>query len=237
MEAIIEIRDLEKVFGHKKALKGVSLKVYKGDFLSLFGPNGAGKTTLLKSIATILRPTKGKIYFRGEPVEEDSLLLRESIGLVSHNSLLYDDLTAYENLLFYARMYGVSDYRERINHLLHQVGLYHRKDDTVRTFSRGMLQRLAIARAILHDPPVLLLDEPYTGLDAQAARILDELLDSLKDGKRTFIMTSHDLGKGFEHANRLAILYYGEVVFDRPKEETSLEEFEGEFWKWVGKQE
>jgi len=236
MEAIIEIKDLEKVFGHKKALRGVNLKIYEGEFLSLFGPNGAGKTTLLKSIATILRPTRGKIYFRGEPLDDDSLVLRESIGLVSHNSLLYDDLTAYENLLFYARMYGVNDHRERINYLLHQVGLYHRKDDTVRTFSRGMLQRLAIARAILHDPPILLLDEPYTGLDAQAARILDELIENLKDGKRTFIMTSHDLDKGFEHATRLAILFYGEVVFDRRKEETSIEEFEGEFWKWVGQQ-
>jgi heme exporter protein A len=237
MQPIIEVENLEKVFGHKKALKGVNLKIYEGDFLSLFGPNGAGKTTLLKSIATIIKPTQGKIHFRGMPVGVDSVFLREAIGLVSHNTLLYDDLTAYENLLFYARMYGVPYYRERIKQLLHQVGLYHRKDDVVRTFSRGMLQRLAIARAILHDPPVLLLDEPYTGLDAQAARILDELLVSLKDGHRTFIMTSHDLGKGFEHASRIAILYSGEVVFDKPKSETSLEEFEGEFWKWVGREE
>lgn len=237
MAFLLEVQNLEKSFGHKKALKGINLKVSKGEFLVLFGPNGAGKTTLLKTISTIIKPTKGQILFRGQVVDDNSIFLREVIGLVSHNTLLYDDLTAYENLVFYARMYGVEDYRKRIEELLHLVGLYHRKDDVVRTFSRGMLQRLSIARAIIHDPQILLLDEPYTGLDAQAIKILDELLENLKDGERTFIMTSHDILKGFEHATRLAILNSGRIVFDKGKHEVSIDEFEREFWKWVGEEE
>lgn len=237
MAFLLEVQNLEKSFGHKKALRRINLKVSKGEFLVLFGPNGAGKTTLLKTISTIIKPTKGQILFRGQVVDDNSIFLREVIGLVSHNTLLYDDLTAYENLVFYARMYGVEDYRKRIEELLHLVGLYHRKDDVVRTFSRGMLQRLSIARAIIHDPQILLLDEPYTGLDAQAIKILDELLENLKDGERTFIMTSHDIFKGFEHATRLAILNSGRIVFDKGKHEVSIDEFEREFWKWVGEEE
>jgi heme exporter protein A len=233
MEALFEIEGLVKRFGHKKALDGVSLKINRGDFLTLFGPNGAGKTTLLKTISTIVKPTSGKIYFENKEVTEDSLFLREQIGLVSHNPLLYEDLTSYENLMFFARMYGVENPREKVENLLSRVGLYHRKDDVVRTFSRGMIQRLAIARALIHDPPILLLDEPYTGLDIQAMKILDDLLNELKDGERTFIMTSHDITKGFEHASRVAILSSGRIVFDKPKAETDEEEFTDLFWKWV----
>ncbi|MCX7831448.1 MAG: ABC transporter ATP-binding protein [Actinobacteria bacterium] len=237
MTPVIEVDRLEKSFGHKKALRGVNLKVFEGEFIVLFGPNGAGKTTLLKSISTLIRPTRGRILFKGKEIDDGSISLRETIGLVSHNTLLYEDLTAFENLLFYARMYGVPNPKQKIEELLHMVGLYHRKDDVVRTFSRGMLQRLTIARAILHDPPVLLLDEPYTGLDVQAMKILDDLLYNLKDGLRTFIMTSHDIQKGFEHATRLAILHSGEIVFDKKKEEISVLEFEEEFWKWVKEKE
>lgn len=233
MEALIEISDLVKRFGRKKALDGVSIKIYQGDFLTLFGPNGAGKTTLLKTISTIVKPTSGRIYFNSKEVTDDSIFLREQIGLVSHNPLLYDDLTSYENLMFFARMYGVENAQEKVEELLSKVGLYHRKDDVVRTFSRGMIQRLAIARALIHDPPILLLDEPYTGLDIQAMKILDGLLNELKDGKRTFIMTSHDIAKGFEHASRVAILSSGRIVFDKPKDETDEEEFTELFWKWV----
>lgn len=237
MEPLLQIRGLEKSFGHKKALNGIDLTVRKGEFLALFGPNGAGKTTLLKAISTIIRPTRGEIYFQGNLIDENSIVLRSSIGLVSHNTLLYEDLTAYENLVFYSRMYGVDGWKKRVEQVLHTVGLYHRKDDVVRTFSRGMLQRLSIARAILHEPEILLLDEPYTGLDAQAIKILDELLESLKDGNRTFIMTSHDIHKGFEHATRLSILNSGKIVFDRYKDEVRFEDFEKEFWKWVGQED
>lgn len=180
-----------------------------------------------------MRASSGEILFEGRPVHHDTMELREKLGFVSHNSLLYEDLTARENLIFYGRMYGVAELESRIDELLKKVGLYHRQDDVVRTFSRGMLQRLAIARAVLHDPPVLLLDEPYTGLDIQAIKILDDLLEELKDGSRTFIMTSHDIGKGFEHATRVAILAEGKIVLDRRKEEVTLEEFTEQFWKWV----
>lgn len=230
---IIETRNLEKHFGHKKALRGVNLTVYSGDFLTLFGPNGAGKTTFLRTISSIVRASSGEVLFEGRSMGQDTLALREKLGFVSHNSLLYEDLTARENLVFYGRMYGVPELDARIDELLRKVGLYHRQHDVVRTFSRGMLQRLAIARAVLHDPPVLLLDEPYTGLDIQAIRILDDLLEELKDGSRTFIMTSHDIGKGFEHATRVAILAEGKIVLDKKKEEVTLDEFTAEFWRWV----
>ncbi len=230
---IIEIENLEKFFGHKKALDGVNFSINRGDFVTLFGPNGAGKTTLLKTISTIVKPTRGRILFDSKEVTQDSIFLRDMIGLVSHNPLLYDDLTAYENLAFYAKMYGVRNVKEHCEELLHRVGLYHRRDDVVRTFSRGMVQRLAIARAIIHNPPVVLLDEPYTGLDIQAMKILDDLLNELKQSDRTFIMTSHDITKGFEHATRLAILSEGKIVFDKPKEDTNEKEFTEMFWHWV----
>lgn len=234
---LLEIVDIVKQFGNKRALDGVSLTINEGDFLTLFGPNGAGKTTLIKAISTIVTPTSGKILFKGEVVSDESIFLRSQIGLVSHNPLLYDDLSAYENLVFFARMYGVEDYQEKIDELLHKVGLYARKYDLVRTFSRGMVQRLSIARAILHDPPILLLDEPYTGLDIQATKILDDLLEELKNAEHTFIMTSHDISKGLEHASRVAILVKGKIVLESQKTEIDSKTFEEIFWQWVDEEQ
>lgn len=233
--SILQINGLTKKFGMKRALNLVDLSVFEGDFITLFGPNGAGKTTFLKTISTIVKPTSGKIFFKGERVTEESIYLREQIGLVSHNSLLYEDLTARENLYFFSRIYGIVDKDKRIDELLKKVGLYHRQHDLVRTFSRGMIQRLSIARAVIHDPPILLLDEPYTGLDIQAIQILDELMEELKSTHRTFIMTSHDINKGFEHANRVAILSEGRLVYHSKKKDIGLNEFTELFWKWVKK--
>lgn len=231
--AILRAEGIVKQFGSKRALDGVSFEISKGDFLSLFGPNGAGKTTLLKTIATIVQPTAGHLYFDGESVTDRSIFLRAQIGFVSHNYLLYDDLTARENLVFFGRMYGVVDLDDRIDFLLDRVGLTGRQHDLVRTFSRGMIQRLSIARAILHDPEILLFDEPYTGLDIQATKVLDDLLEELKKGRHTFIMTSHDIDKGFEHATRVAILARGRIVFDAPKDAVDKDAFAETFWQWV----
>jgi heme exporter protein A len=232
-EALIEIKDLIKNFGRKKVLKRVNLKIKKGEFLTLFGPNGAGKTTLLKTVATVINPDGGEIIVNGSKLSEEAIEIRRKVGFVSHNPLLYDDLTSEENLKFYARMYEVKDYERKIDFLLKKVGLFHRKYDLVRTFSRGMLQRLAIARTLVHDPEILLLDEPYTGLDPGASNMLDELLSALKDEGHTFFMTSHDLEKGYNLATRVAVIVDGEITLDRRKEEVSLEDLKDYYWEKV----
>ena len=176
---MIEVRGLVKSFGGKVALDGVDLDVAEGEFLTLVGPNGAGKTTLIRVLATLTRPTEGSVRIAGYDLVGQGTEIRRRIGLASHQTLLYDDLSAEENLRFYGRMYEVPDLEERITALLQRVGLEHRRHDLVHTFSRGMQQRLSIARALLHDPAILLLDEPYTGLDQHAAEVLKEVLVSL----------------------------------------------------------
>ena len=162
--AAIRTRKLSKVFGTRKAVDKVSIEVPRGAFLSIFGPNGAGKTTLLRMLSTLTRPTDGSASLMG-------------IGLISHNAMLYPDLTAEQNLLLYAKLYGLADPQARVMELLEAVELKHRRLDVVRTFSRGMTQRLSIARALIHDPDVVFLDEPYSGLDPHAVDIFDQLIE------------------------------------------------------------
>jgi heme exporter protein A len=212
--ATLQVRGLVKAFGHQMALRGVDLTVAAGEFLTLFGPNGAGKTTLLRVLTSLARPTSGSVFIRGQDVAKAATHLRRQIGLISHNPLLYGDLTADENLRFFARMYDVPDAGRRIDSLLEQVGLAGRRRDAVRTFSRGMVQRLAIARAILHDPAIMLLDEPYTGLDLQAAEMLRAFLQGLATSNRTVILTTHDLEQGLEMCDRAAILHKGKIVWE-----------------------
>ncbi len=231
---IIIIRNLNKEFGKKKALIKINLTLKEGDFLTIFGPNGAGKTTLIRIISTIISPTSGEIEINNKKLSQDPLEIRQQIGLVSHNPFLYGDLTAYENLLFYGEMFNLKRVKERADQLLKKVGLSHRKFDLVRTFSRGMLQRLSIARALLHNPSILLLDEPYTGLDPLATQIFDEIINSLKKERcHTFIMTSHDLEKGFLFSNRLAILVDGNLVFETDQKKISPENFKKIYWEKV----
>lgn len=188
----LEVKKLTKVFGDRKALDNVSFSLPQGAFLSIFGPNGAGKTTMLRMLSTLARPTSGTIRVMGIDAKEDPDKVRDHIGLISHNSMLYPDLTAMENMMFVARLYGVVDPEARVRELLRAVELDHRRFDSVRTFSRGMTQRLSIARALINDPDVVFLDEPYAGLDPHAVEIFDELIASLREG-RTFVMVSHDL--------------------------------------------
>ena len=213
----IEVHKLTKAFGHQVALRGVDLSVDDGEFLTLFGPNGAGKTTLMRIVASLTRPTAGTIRVRGEDLGKAATSLRRHIGLISHNSLLYGDLTPDENLRFFARMYDLPDAATRIDAVLDQVGLVARRRDPVRTFSRGMVQRLAIARAILHDPAIMLLDEPYTGLDLQAADMLRAVLQELAASDRTVILTTHNLEHGLEMCDRAAILNRGRVAWLGPR--------------------
>jgi heme exporter protein A len=230
---MIQISNLTKTFGHRVVLRGLDLTINEGDFVTLLGANGAGKTTLLHIVASLSKPTGGEVLINGYRLAEAASELRRFIGLVSHKTLLYDDLTAWQNLRFYARMYDTPAAEERIETVLSQVGLYQRRHDPVRTYSRGMQQRLAIARAILHNPPILLLDEPDTGLDQHAADMLSELLKAVGIGQRAILMTSHNLERGLSLGNRVVILARGKIVYDRPRQEVSLETVREHYYQFV----
>lgn len=231
--AALEVRGLTRAFGVRKALDDVSFDLPEGAFLSIFGPNGAGKTTLVKVLTTLLNPSAGTAKVCGLDVVKDAVDLRHRIGLISHNPLLYPDLTAEENLLFFAEMYGVPNGAERVHELLESVELDHRRLDLTRTFSRGMLQRLSIARALLHHPEILFLDEPYSGLDPHAMDILDTLIAQIR-GDHTFIMISHDLSKGLELCSHALILANGRVVLFEEKDSIDESEFRQTYRSTVG---
>lgn len=233
MANAIETKKLTKVFGDRKALDKVSIEVPEGAFLSIFGPNGAGKTTLVRTLATLSRATSGTALVAGFDAKEEPDKVREHIGLISHNPMLYPDLTAMENLMFTAQLYGVVNAEERVRELLRAVELDHRRFDMVRTFSRGMTQRLSIARALMNDPDVVFLDEPYAGLDPHAVEIFDGLIEQLRDG-RTFIMVSHDLQKGFDVCTHALVLARGRVVNYAPKEDIDFEQFRQLYRETVG---
>lgn len=233
MANAIETKKLTKVFGDRKALDKVSIEVPEGAFLSIFGPNGAGKTTLVRTLATLSRATSGTALVAGFDAKEEPDKVREHIGLVSHNPMLYPYLTAMENLMFTAQLYGVVNAEERVRELLRAVELDHRRFDVVRTFSRGMTQRLSIARALMNDPDVVFLDEPYAGLDPHAVEIFDGLIEQLRDG-RTFIMVSHDLQKGFDVCTHALVLARGRVVGYAPKEDIDFEQFRQLYRETVG---
>lgn len=207
----IDAKGLSKQFGQRKALDGVSFELPEGAFLSIFGPNGAGKTTLLRVLATLARPTDGSAHVLGFDLKERPNDIRANIGLIGHSPMLYPDLTAEENLLFYAELYGVPNPQQRVRDALESVELRARRIDPVRTFSCGMTQRLAIARALIHDPRLVFLDEPYSGLDPHAAEVLDQLIARKREG-RTFVMVSHDLQRGHAMCTHVLVMARGRVV-------------------------
>jgi heme exporter protein A len=209
---MIEVHGLVKAFGLKLILRGVDLSVAEGEFVALVGPNGAGKTTLLRILASLSRPTAGEVRVGGHRLPARASEARMILGVVSHQPLLYGDLTAEENLRFYGRMYGIPDLDQRLAQVLKTVGLWPRRRDLVREFSRGMQQRLSIGRAILHDPQVMLFDEPHTGLDQEASAMLDEVLRQVAARGRTVLMTSHDLSRASDLADRIDILSKGVIA-------------------------
>jgi heme exporter protein A len=209
---IIEVHKLVKRFGSKPVLRGLDFSVAEGEFVALVGPNGAGKTTFLRVLACLARPSLGSLSIAGFQIPAQAAEVRRRLGVVSHLPLLYGDLTAEENLRFYGRMYSVPDLRQRTGTVLELVGLTARRNDLVRTFSRGMQQRLAIGRAVLHDPAVLLFDEPYTGLDQEACDMLDQILRDVAGRGRTVVMTSHDLGRVQDLASRFDVLAGGVIA-------------------------
>jgi len=209
---MITVKKLVKRFGLKTVLRGVDFEVQPGEFVALLGPNGAGKTTFLRILASLSRPSLGEVKVAGYRLPNEAAAVRARLGVVSHLPLLYGDLSAEENLRFYGRMYGIVDLESRITEVLEMVGLDTRRRDLVRTFSRGMQQRLAIGRAVLHDPDVVLFDEPYTGLDQDASSMLDEVLQTVAAKGRTVVMTSHDLVRAEDLATRFDILSRGVIA-------------------------
>ena len=215
---MIEVKKLVKRFGMKTVLRGLDFTVQPGEFVALLGPNGAGKTTFLRILASLSRPSLGVVDIAGYSLPRESAAVRARLGVVTHLPLLYEDLTAEENLTFYARMYGIENAAARITEVLVMVGLEARRRDLVRTFSRGMQQRLAIGRAVLHDPDVVLFDEPYTGLDQDASSMLDGVLQTVAGQGRTVVMTSHDLARAEDLATRFDILSRGVIAASSTRE-------------------
>jgi heme exporter protein A len=207
-------RDVRKSFGRVAALRGIDLEVPWGQFLTILGANGSGKTTLLRTLSTLARPTSGEIRIAGIDPLRNAPAVRRLIGVVTHQPLLYDDLTVQENLAFYARMYGLERPQDKIVECLAALGMERRLDAKARTLSHGMQKRVSIARALLHDPVILLMDEPESGLDSEAVEMLEHTLrpPSL-DSLRTVVMTTHNLERGLALGDQVAILADGRIAY------------------------
>jgi heme exporter protein A len=213
LAVVLEALGLARTYGPIRAVDDISFSLEEGELLTLLGPNGAGKTTLLGMLGGALRPHAGEIRFRGEPRDPGETSWRREIGVLSHRTFLYGPLTARENLDFYGRLYGLEGLARKVHERLEEVGLEPHRDRPVRDFSRGMRQRLALARTLLHDPSLVLLDEPFTGLDVHAAALLREVLARLKDGRRTVVLVTHSLADGLALADRVAIQVDGRFAF------------------------
>ena len=222
----LEARGIVREYGRVTAVAGINVALEPGDFLTVFGPNGAGKSSLLGLLAGALRPTRGDVFLNGIRLDFGAVDWRRKIGVLSHKGFLYAQLTVEENLQFYGRLHGLKDLDERIPERLDYVRLVDRSQSLVGQLSHGMRQRLALARALLHDPDIVLLDEPYTGLDPSAASVLRGVLTELKDGRRTVVMVTHNLGEGLALANRVAIQVRGKFAWQGNPDQVDVSEFD-----------
>ena len=211
--SVLSVRNLETFYGAIMALRGASIDVEQGEIVTTLGANGAGKTTLLRILSTHVRADHGSVAVAGHSLRTSPEEVRRRIGVVGHRSLLYDDLTCRENLIYYGRLFGLKDHKPRVDEVLEKGKLTSRADHRMRTLSNGMQKRAAIARAILHEPEVLLLDEPEAGLDRESVSILGTLLAEWTDSGRSVIMTTHDLDLGMTWGHRAGVLRGGKVVF------------------------
>ncbi|MEJ5248915.1 MAG: heme ABC exporter ATP-binding protein CcmA [Caldilinea sp.] len=215
---LIVARNIVKRYGRKRVLNGVEMCVPQGQVMALLGPNGAGKSTLLRIISGLAKPDRGEILLGGVSTRKAGHEIRRYIGLVAHAPLLYDNLSAWDNLHFFARLYDIQQPAARVEAVLRAVDLWTRRHDPVRTYSRGMTQRLAIGRAILHDPPVLLLDEPDTGLDPSSAETLAQLIRMLSSGRRAILLTTHNLERAIAWADSISLLADGKIIWSTATE-------------------
>lgn len=227
---LLHLSGITKRFGGIRAVSNVNLKVFPGDFLTIFGPNGAGKTTLLRIIASLTQPTVGHIEFSQENVNKG----RAQVGYVSHQSFLYNELTGFENLEFYGNLYDFREPCTRASEMLIKMGLEKVGQRLVREYSRGMKQRLTLARALLHAPSLLLLDEPYTGLDQHGSRLLTSVLRNVKEEGSTVILITHNLREGLELCSRAVIQHRGELILEVSSDELEISHFENVYLQMVG---
>lgn len=219
---MLKAKGIVKQVGPKTILQGINLEIRAGECVAILGPNGAGKSTLLKILATLMKPSAGVVYLDGKDAWKRPEQVRGKIGLISHQSLLYDNLTARENLLFYGKMLGLTDLDQRVWQLLKEVGLLISAHEQVQNFSRGMQQRLALARAILHNPPLLFLDEPFTGLDQQGIGLLNNLIGQAKTKGTTLIMVTHSFEEGLAFSDRVLVLNKGGLVYTGESKDLSI---------------
>jgi heme exporter protein A len=210
----IRAQGLSKSIDTRSILRDIDLDVRAGEYVAVLGANGAGKSTLLKILATLTPPTRGDLHLFGRPATADTRDLRARIGLVGHQSMLYRDLTARENLEFFGRLYGIADPTDRAARLLEVMGLLDRADDPVKSFSRGMTQRVAIARALVHDPELILADEPFDGLDAPSVAATEQLLGRLHQTGKTILLVNHDIAQSLRIAKRVVVLCRGRILTD-----------------------
>ncbi|MEH7107244.1 MULTISPECIES: heme ABC exporter ATP-binding protein CcmA [Bacillaceae] len=219
---MIEINKLTKQADNKLILRGVDLSIQKGETVALLGPNGAGKSTLLKVLASLIKPTSGTIRMNGLDLKKQQNEIKKLLGYLPHSSLLYDHYSPLENLVFYGKLYGVHNVEEKAISLVKDVGLSFFLNEPVKNFSRGMIQRIAIARAIIHEPKILLLDEPHTGLDQGAIAILNHVILNMKEKGTTTLMVTHDFKQAAEICDRIIILKNGKMVDDFKIEKQAL---------------
>jgi heme exporter protein A len=232
-EPLLAARGLRRSFGRLRVLHDIDLTLSPGEALAVAGPNGAGKSTLLRILAGLMRPTAGEVHVLGRPLTGNPAEARRAIGLLSHQSLLYDDLTVMENLTFVARLYGLDRPADAARAALEAAGLGGRADESPRRLSRGLLQRAAIARALLHAPRILLLDEPFTALDAASADRLRETLEARRAEGLGLVIVTHHLAEVWELATRVAVLVEGRWVCDQPKA-GPLDTFLPRYREWIG---
>lgn len=211
---MIEIKKLTKQADNKLILRGIDLSIHKGETVAILGPNGAGKSTLLKVLAGLIKPTSGFVQINGLDLKKNQLEIKKILGYLPHSSLLYDHYSPLENLIFYGNLYGVKNTKKKAIELVKEVGLSFFLNEPVKNFSRGMIQRIAIARAIVHEPEVLLLDEPHTGLDQGAIAILNNVILSMKMKGTTTLMVTHDFKQAAEICDRIIIVKNGKIVDD-----------------------
>jgi heme exporter protein A len=214
VDAVLEASGLVKEYGPVVAVDGIDLTLARGEFLTIFGPNGAGKSSLLRMLGGAMRPTRGTVAIGGAPLDFADGEWRRRVGMLSHQGFLYARLTAEENLKFYGRLFALDDVDVRVRRRLERVGLADRARFAVHKLSHGMRQRLSLARALLHDPDLVLLDEPFTGLDPAAAGVLRGVLQELRSERRTVIMVTHNLGEGLALSTRVAIQVRGRLAWE-----------------------